>query len=129
MLNKPRQTPGTISKHITEMLKLGEKTQKNPENDFEAVQKPPKPASPLRMFAEMETKIPIQKSKHVTTFLQLLKTLKTQNIANDDLDLASKKLQNFINGGSRKDWLYALKVFAKQACLPLIKEIVYKRDK
>ncbi|OMJ67983.1 hypothetical protein SteCoe_34705 [Stentor coeruleus] len=129
MTNKLSLTQGAISKHLEEMLNLTGTHQNLIVKSPEKPQKPPKPSSPPRIFTSIEpgkihTK-PILGKKD----LPLLKMLRTNINTIEDLDLSTSHIKNFIDGGSRKNWLSSLKNLAKQACLPLMKEIVYNRDK
>lgn len=129
MTNKLLLTQGAISKHLEEMLNLTGTHQKLIAKSPEKPQKPPKPSSPPRIFTNIEPGKILTKPILGKKDLPLMKMLRTNINTIEDLDLATNHIQNFIDGGSRKNWLSSIRILAKQACLPLMKEIVYNRDK
>jgi hypothetical protein len=129
-MNKLVQTKGNISKHLEEMLSLSSissmpKRKTSPEKAL----MPPKPISPPRIYFEAEPgqitsqKIRDDKDPPVYSLFQT-KVYKMIN-----LDSQLKSIDEFIQGGSRANWLSAIRTICKQISIPLIKEIIFNCSK
>ena len=102
----------------------------------EKVLNPPKPISPPRMFVDFEPgKIVSQSLKIEPQHLRLSKLpplyslFQSRSFKSYPLEVHTKNINDFIQGGSRSLWLSSIKFLCEQASIPLIKEIIYNRSK
>ena len=122
--------PTIISQHLKEMLKSSANSALvQRKNSPEKIQHPPKPISPPRIYIEPEPgKIISQviKEEKEPSIYSLFHTKVFKIIS---LDSCLKLINNFVDGGSRVNWLSSIRVICKQVSIPLIKEIIYNRNK
>ena len=123
-------TKGNISKHIEEMLSQS-KTFTKPRNSSspEKTLNPPKPIPPPQIFSEPEP------GKIVSTVVKPAKNEPIYSLFSSksfkilSLEPFFQKITSFIQGGSRAEWLCSIKMIIKQSAIPLVKEILYNKNK
>lgn len=120
---------GVISKHLQELMKVqipSAKLVRNPNPD--TIKKPPKPISPPKVFidTELEASVPKVNKSFQRPSEKFILDL---NFKLEDPEVLKANIEKFYTGGNRANWIQSISCEARQQSIPLIKEILYTKEK
>ena len=116
---------GVISKHLQELMKVqipSSKLVKIPAQ--ETIKKPPKPISPPKAFFNNDSEDTSEKPEKKPE-----KSILDLGFKLENPETIQNNIQKFYSGGNRTLWIQMIGCAARQQSIPLIKEILYTKDK